>query len=276
MKTTVWKDYVIPTAAEFVGTALFQVLGGSAVQYPAFTNGLALMVLIYATSSLGSGHFNFWVTMSLLTAGHFSLLLSALFVVAQLAGAVAGAAMQLAVVPANNSLQLGCFVGSHDINKGQIVLIEALLVYTFLVVIHNVCVWRQSFAALGPLVIGATLTACALSGGYWTGGALNADRVLGAAIVNGCYWSVVWCYIVGQFCGTVFAVLTSVAVNGFGSAFQKTHSRLDDTVVRESPDLIRGSMAPATVSNKAASHNESRLAYLREEAPAALDSIVET
>lgn len=253
-------NYVIPVMAEFVGMTLFQVLGGSAIQNAAFTNGLVLMVLLYTTSSLGAAHLNAWVTLSLLAAGHFKPLLAVLFIAAQAAGCIAGAALQLAIVPYGSVTNIGCFHGSNGISKGQLLVWEALMSYTFLTLIHNVCVWRKSFVSLGPLVIGATLAACASSGGYWTGGALNVNRVLGPAIVNSCWDPVIWCYILGQFAGTIFAIATSIAVNGFGTAFSPPSPC--------TPNLIRGSLAPGTVSSKAGAENESRLAP-------ALDCIME-
>ena len=41
---------------------------------------------------------------------------------------------------------------------------------------------------MGPLVVGSTLFASAFIGGPFTGAALNPARVLGPAIVYGCYW----------------------------------------------------------------------------------------
>lgn len=244
---------LVPIAAEFVGTALFQILGGSAVQYPAFTNALALMILVYLTASCGSGHLNPNATASLLLSGHFTPLLSAAFVVAQITGGIVGAALQLVLVPDNNSALLGCFDGMHGISRGALVLWEAIQTYVLVLVIHNVCLWRESFSAMGPLVIGASLGACALSGGYWTGGSLNTARVLGPAIVNGCRWGIVGFYILGQVAGTFAATLTSVVVNGFGPAFRKPLVQQGDM---HTPNLVRGSMAPGIVSNMGATQNE--------------------
>lgn len=52
---------------------------------------------------------------------------------------------------------------------------------TFLLVItvYSVAVGEPSFGIMGPLVIGASLFAAALTGGGFTGAALNPARVLG-------------------------------------------------------------------------------------------------
>ncbi len=250
---------VKPVAAEFVGTALFQVFGGSAILYPAFTNMVALIILIYLTAPCGSGHLNPNVTASLLLSGHFTPVLSAAFVVAQIAGGITGAALQLVLVPDNNSALLGCFDGMHGISRGGVVLWEALSSYALVLAAHNVCLWRESFSSMGPLVIGATLGACALSGGYWTGGCLNTARLLGPAVVNGshtlgsCRWGIVPFYLLGQVAGTLAATLTSIAVNGFGPAFRKPFVRQGEM---HTPNLLRGSISPAVVSTVGASQNE--------------------
>lgn len=254
LMSRLWKTYIIPTLAEFIGTALFQIIGGSAVLYPALTNALALMVLIYLTASCGSGHINPNITVSLVLSGHFTIWLSMAFIVAQIAGGIVGAALQLVLVPNNNAALLGCFTNMHGISRGGLVLWEALSTYALVLVAHNVCLWRESFSSMGPLVIGATLGACALSGGYWTGGCLNIARLLAPAIVTGCSWNIVPFYLLGQIAGTLVATVTSIAVNGFGPAFiRNVRSGLGQ---RETPNLVRGSMAPSVVSIMGATQNE--------------------
>ncbi len=252
------KMYVIPTVAEFVGTALFQILGGSAVEYPAFTNGAALAVLVYLTAPCSSGHINPYISLSLLASGHFTVSLTCLYVIAQIAGAVVGAAAQLILVPHGNHALLGCFGAMHGATAGRVVFWESIQTYVLVLVNHNVCLWRKSFAAMGPLVIGLTLTACALSGGYWTGGSLNLARLLGPTIVHGCDWRMVGFYALGQLAGTVAAVLTSVIVNGIGPTWKsKGTGRVEE---EQRPVLVKGSMSPGIMSHSAARENESRLA----------------
>lgn len=248
--------YVIPTVAEFMGTALFQILGGSAVEYPAFTNGAVLAVIVYLTAPCSSGHINPYISLSLLASGHLTALLTCLYVIAQIAGGVVGAAAQLILVPHGNHALLGCFAAMHDATAGRIVFWEGTLTYVLILIVHNVCLWRESFAAMGPLVIGLALTACALSGGYWTGGSLNLARLLGPAIVHGCDWRLVGFYALGQVAGTVAAVLTSVLVNGMGPTWNKTRGRLEE----QPPMLVKGSMSPGVVSNAAPRQNESHFA----------------
>ena len=91
-------------SAEFLGT-LFLVLGGcgSAVLAAAFPQvgigllgvslafGLSVLTMAYAVGHVSGGHFNPAVTVGLFAAGRFSAKDIAPYVVAQFAGAIAGA-----------------------------------------------------------------------------------------------------------------------------------------------------------------------------------------
>lgn len=251
--------YVIPVAAEFICTGLFQLLGGSATQYVPFANGMALSTLVYASANFGGGHLNPYVSVSLLLTGHFTPFLTLMFVGAQISGGIAGAALQLALVPDKNAAGLGCFTAMHGTNRGAILGWESFLTYVLLITVHNVCLWRQSFAAMGPLVIGMALTACALTGGYWTGGSLNLARLLAVSAVKRCSWRATGFYVMGQVAGTLAAVLTSLAVNGFGTAW-KLRQKGGEPLVPAPSKLLRGSMVPSVVTSRDVDSNESRLA----------------
>lgn len=258
MLLSLCKQDVISTAAEFVGTALFQLVGGSADMYGAFANGLTLAVLVYLTAPVGAGHLNPLITLSLIGAGHFKATLGLLYIIAQISGAIAGAALQLGMVPHGNPANLGCFDAANGASRAQVVLWELFGCYILVTVVHNVCCWRRSFGAIGPFVIGASLTAVALTGGQWTGSALNAARVLGPAIVNGCRWGMVGYYILGQFVAMLLATGTSILVDGPGPLYRATRHTLREQ--EQPPVLVRGSMAPGVMSTASAGQNESRLA----------------
>ena len=76
-------------AAEFLGTLVFQLLGGS-TDYAPF-NGIILAVVIYMTAATSGGVVNPAVAACLLAVGELSLGKFAAYVAAQLSGAVAGA-----------------------------------------------------------------------------------------------------------------------------------------------------------------------------------------
>lgn len=53
------------------------------------------------------------------------------------------------------------------------------MTFLLVVTIYSVAVGEPSFGIMGPLVIGAALFAAAITGGGFTGAALNPARVLG-------------------------------------------------------------------------------------------------
>lgn len=251
-------DVCIAVAAEFVAMTFFQVLGGSAVEYAAFANGIVLAVLIFITAPLSAGHVNPNVTASLVMSGHFEVLTGCFYVVAQIAGAIAGAALQLAIIPNGNAVLLGCFGEMNGTNRGALIVWEAIGSALLLLTAHSVCVWRASFGSSGPAVIGASLTAFALTGGRWTGGALNPSRVLGPAVVNGkrCNWGIVGFYLIGQLIAVLLVSGVSVVVNGIGPTWKRSDERLEE----QRPMLVKGSMSPGVMSSAAPRQNESRFA----------------
>ena len=76
-------------AAEFLGTLVFQLLGGS-TDYAPF-HGIILAVVIYMTAATSGGVVNPAVAACLLAVGELSLGKFAAYVAAQLSGAVVGA-----------------------------------------------------------------------------------------------------------------------------------------------------------------------------------------
>lgn len=72
---------------------------------------------------------------------------------------------------------------------------------------------------IGPLAVGYTLFASAFIGGPLTGAALNPARVLGPALIYGCYWNTAFVYIAAEFLGgAIAAVLAMILSVGRGGA----------------------------------------------------------
>ena len=65
------------------------------------------------------------------------------------------------------------------------------MTFTLISVVYACGVAKPGHGSFTPLVVGLTLTACAGTGGKWTGAALNPARVIGPAVVFNCsgsYW----------------------------------------------------------------------------------------
>src|SRR5437899_12967650 len=94
-----------PLAAEFVGTLLFVFLGvGSVVASSgplgvALAHGVGMAIIVSMTMSISGGHINPAVTVGLWIANKIDGLLAGKYIVAQLLGAIAGAALLKGVLP---------------------------------------------------------------------------------------------------------------------------------------------------------------------------------
>lgn len=89
-------------AIEFVGTALFQFLGGSSSYAP--FNGLILAVVIYMTAATSGGVVNPAVATTLMVVGEMPQAKYIAYVVAELLGAVFGALLAALADPTAASL----------------------------------------------------------------------------------------------------------------------------------------------------------------------------
>lgn len=91
-------DIARAAIAEFIGVALFQFFGGLPMgDYAAAGNGLALVVLVYATASISGGHLNPAVSFGLFVTQQISFMKMLLYWIAQFAGGLCGASWVYAI-----------------------------------------------------------------------------------------------------------------------------------------------------------------------------------
>jgi MIP family channel proteins len=207
--------------AEFVGTfALVFVAAGAVVILgpqggPAALLGIALaqgLVLAIFVSNLGhisGAHFNPAVTAGVWVAGKLENARAIVYVVAQVAGAAAGAGLLALAVPKSiwTQTNLGVPVLAHQfgITAFRGVLLEAILTFFLVFTVFAAAVdERGVFRSLAGLTIGLVLTFDILIGGPLTGAAMNPARAFGPALVAG-YWTDFWVYVAGPLIGAVLA-----------------------------------------------------------------------
>jgi len=108
-------------AAEFMGTLLFQLVGGT--ENSPVHNGVVLAVVIYMTAAISGGVVNPAVATGLLIAGEMPRTKWALYVIAQLSGAVVGALIAGLIydecyVTPDHPQHMGCFKDYSYFNTG--------------------------------------------------------------------------------------------------------------------------------------------------------------
>jgi MIP family channel proteins len=191
-----------PLTAEFVGTMLFVFLGaGSAVAAAAaapgsgaggalgvaLAHGVALAIVVTMTMNISGGHLNPAVTTALWIANKIDGRLAVQYILAQLLGALLGAALIKGVLPKMPVLLAlgGTPRLAGDVTFVQGIWVEAILTFFLVSAVFGTAVSPQA-PKVGGWAIGLAVFVGALVGGNVTGAALNPARAFGPAVIN---WS---------------------------------------------------------------------------------------
>lgn len=192
-----------------VGSILIDQASGGGMGLPgiALAHGLTVAVMVSAIGHISGGHINPAVTFGALLAKRIGPPQAAAYVLAQLAGGVAGAFLisRLFQPEVQQAVHLGTPGVGAAFTTGQAVLFEAIATF-FLVFVVAATAFddRGAFKALGGFPIGLTVTFDILAGGPISGAAMNPARAFGPALVGG-YWANHWIYWVGPLIGAVIA-----------------------------------------------------------------------
>jgi aquaporin Z len=192
-------------AAEFIGT-FWLVFGGcgSAVLAAAFPSlgigfagvalafGLTVLTMAYAVGHISGGHFNPAVTAGLVAGGRFPASELPHYVIAQVLGAIGGAATLYMIARGKAGFDLSAGLasngygahspGGYDLTSCLIA--EIVLTMFFLLVIHG-ATDERALHGFAPIAIGLALTLIHLVGIPVTNTSVNPARSTGPAIVAG-------------------------------------------------------------------------------------------
>ena len=207
--------------AEFLGTA-WLVLGGcgSAVLAAGFPQlgigflgvalafGLTVLTMVYAVGGVSGGHFNPAVTVGLAIAGRHPRGEVVQYVVAQVLGGIAGAAILYVIATGKAGAEIGGFAtnGYGDRSPGKYGLVSALVIevvmtFGFVTVILGATDKRVTPGAAG-LAIGLALTLIYLISIPVTNTSVNPARSTGPALFAGSeYVAQLWLFWVAPMAG---------------------------------------------------------------------------
>lgn len=202
--------------AEFIGTLVLvlfacgaaAVLGCSTQRVDAayFATaaafGLVIVAMAYSIGNVSGCHINPAVSIAMLVSGKMNVKDFCGYVVAQFAGATAGAAILGVLLGSNQSLGQN---GLYDGNVWLSLLVEIILTFVFVLAILGVTS-RSSNSSVAGLVIGLTLTLVHIFGIHFTGTSVNPARSFGPAILSG-ETGGLWVFIVAPLIGGVLAAL---------------------------------------------------------------------
>ena len=204
--------------AEFIGTLVLVLFGcGTAVVVGCDTGkpdaaylmtalafGLAIVAMAYSIGNVSGCHVNPAVSVGVFLTGGMGIADLVAYVIAQFAGAAAGAGILLCLVGPGTSL------GTNALFQGDAVrslLVECVLTCVFVLTILGVTS-RSGHNKFAGLVIGLTLTLIHIFGIHFTGTSVNPARSFGPAIfVQGAALADLWVFIAAPLAGGVAAAI---------------------------------------------------------------------
>ena len=209
--------------AESLGTFLFVFVGagsavatqylgvsdpGSALLVAAFANGLGLAIGISITMGVSGGVLNPAVTLGLYVGKKLRGRDVLPYVIAQLVGATVAGAVLMAATPASAgaAAHWGAPELSDATSVAQGILLELVLTFFLVLAVYGTIVDRRAPKIAG-FGVGLVVVADVLTGGPFTGAAMNPARATGpmlASLTFPSYWYVYW---IGPVIGGVLAGL---------------------------------------------------------------------
>ncbi|PYI53059.1 MIP/aquaporin family protein [Paenibacillus flagellatus] len=211
-----FKKYV----AEFIGTFVLVLFGcGSAATAGgelgylgiAMAFGLSIVALAYAIGPISGCHVNPAVSLAMLVSRKLSVKDFIAYVVAQVAGAVAGSALLYAIIDSTGKAITS--LGQNGFGEGygigitapMAVVVEIVLTFVFVYTILGVTSESGNGRVAG-LVIGLTLAFVHILGIGLTGTSVNPARSFGPAfLLGGEAWSELWVFVTAPFLGALLA-----------------------------------------------------------------------
>ena len=212
--------------AEFIGT-FWLVLGGcgSAVLAAAFPDvgigllgvylafGLTVLTMAYAIGHISGCHLNPAVSLGLWSGGRFSSSEILPYIIAQIAGGIAGAAVLYLIASGKAGFDAGAGFASNGFGEhspGGYSMVAALgteivMTFMFLIIILG-ATDKRAPQGLAPIAIGLGLTLIHLISIPVTNTSVNPARSLAVAVFQGDWaLSQVWLFFVGPIAGAILA-----------------------------------------------------------------------
>jgi aquaporin Z len=195
--------------AELVGTFLFMTIGYASVAafgaasapgllVVPFSFGFGLLAAIFAVGHISGGHFNPAVTVAAVLDGRTTAQDAVWYILAQVFGAVAAAAVVL-VVAGQAAVAAGVTKPGGGVSDIGAMILEIVLAAGFILVILTS---TKRAPTLAPLAIPLTLVAIHFGSASLTGASVNPARSIGSALLGQDLASL-WIYIIAPIVGAV-------------------------------------------------------------------------
>ena len=209
-----------PLVAEAVGTFALVFAGAGAIVVDARTHalghvgvaitfGLVIMAMIYAVGHVSGAHLNPAVTAAFVLTRHFPGSRATAYFGAQIAGALAAAALLRASL--GDVAHVGATLPSGS--DAQSFLWELVMTAFLMFVILAVATDTRAVGEAAAIAIGGTVGLDAMFGGPVSGASMNPARSLGPALVSGDLHAL-WLYIAGPLVGAALGAIAYQFVRG--------------------------------------------------------------
>lgn len=216
--------------AEFVGTALLVIFGTgsvaaalsidqagidySALGFISLTFGIVVAAVIYGFGAVSGAHINPAVTVTLAVTKRFSWAEVPGYLAAQLAGAVSGSLLVVAMFGAATAQrgETGLTTLAPGVSPAAGVVAEAVGTFLLMFTVMAVAVNPQAPKGWAGLMIGLAVAGAILVVGPLTGGSFNPARTFGPYLTGAVFgaqppWTELGVYIVGPLAGAILAAL---------------------------------------------------------------------
>ncbi|MCL4157374.1 UNVERIFIED_CONTAM: hypothetical protein GTU68_000805 [Idotea baltica] len=221
--------------AEFFGT-LWLVLGGVgsaklAAAFPdvgiglvgvSFAFGLTVLTMAYAVGHISGGHFNPAISIGLWFGGRFSFAELIPYIIAQVAGACAAAAILALIISGQDGGEIGNLAsnGFGEASPGKynlmsVIIIEVVMTAAFLMVIMG-ATDKRAPAGFAPLAIGMCLTLIHLISIPVSNTSVNPARSTGPALISmdATAMAQLWVFWAAPIAGAIIGALAYRALLG--------------------------------------------------------------
>jgi aquaporin Z len=217
-------------AAEFFGTMVLVLMGcGSAVIAGAdgatgvgllgisFAFGLSVVAMAYAIGHISGCHINPAISIGMVVAGRMKANEAAVYIVAQILGAIAGAGILLLIASGKDGYSLGVnglgqngygasSPGNYNLQAGFIA--ETVFTFIFLFIIFGSTSTKNIYGGFAGISIGLSLVLIHIVGIRVTGVSVNPARSIGPALlVGGTAISQLWLFIAAPILGSVLSAV---------------------------------------------------------------------
>ncbi|HEX4668817.1 MAG TPA: aquaporin [Solirubrobacterales bacterium] len=172
--------------------------------------GLVIMAMVYATGHLSGAHLNPAVTLAFTLTRHLPAREAVSYIGTQLLGAIAAAALLLAIWPSEPAA-LGTTLPT--VGAGSAFAYEAILSAFLMFTIMAVATDTRAVGAGAAIAIGGVIGLDALFGGPVTGASMNPARSIAPALVTGNFHDL-WIYIAAPVLGAAAGALAYQAIRG--------------------------------------------------------------